>query len=207
MLKIHIQKVHKKFKCLECNSRFTTKKNLKEHEKNISVECADCNKKFCTKSLLRDHVKSVHDVNYENVCNLCDKSFSSKFRFKTHVKKRKLCFCDICGMQLCNEKDKVFHIYRYHKVRKCDFCGTTRTSLEFLNHHISVNHKEGVDVVDASQEITIESLKPDRNGMYTIFFITDSKYPTLRQEFSKNCGSNFEMYVVADLRKVSSYRS
>ena len=29
----------------------------------------------------------------------------------------------------------------------------------------------------------------ERNGMYTIFFITDSNYPTLRQEFSKNCGS------------------
>ena len=104
-LQIHVKKVHKKFKCTECNSRFTTKTNLKEHEKNISVECRDCNKKLCTKSLLRDHFKNEHDVNNRNKCNLCDNSFSSKFRLKTHVQKRKLCLCGICGMQLCNEKE------------------------------------------------------------------------------------------------------
>ena len=65
--------------------------------------------------------------------------------------------------------------------------------MEFLNNHISVKHKEEADVVDAPQEITIESRKPEMNGMYTISFIKDSKYPTLRQEFSKNCGSNFEI--------------
>ena len=32
----------------------------------------------------------------------------------------------------------------------------------------------------------------ERNGMNTIFFITDSNYPTLRQEFSQNRGSNFK---------------
>ena len=65
-------------------------------------------------------------------------------------------------------KDKVFHIYRHHKVRKYDICGTTRTSLEFLNNHISIKHKDGADVVDAPQEVTIELLKPDCNGMFTI---------------------------------------
>ena len=168
LLQMHVKKVHKRFKCFECSSRFSSKEHLKEHAKNIKVECKECNIKFCTKSLLRDHIKREHSDGVRNVCNLCGESFSSNFRFRTHVQTRKLCLCDICGMQLCNERDKVFHIYRHHKVRKCDICGTTRTSLVFLNNFISIEHKDGADVVDAPQEVTIELLKPDCNGMYTI---------------------------------------
>ena len=205
VLQIHVKKVHKKFKCLECNSRFTTKTNLKEHEKKISVECTDCNKKFCTKSLLKDHIKSEHDVNYGNICNFCDESFSSKYRLKTHVQKRKLCMCEICGMQLCNERDKTLHIHRLHKVRKCDFCGTTRTSLEFLNHHISLKHSETADIEDegAPEEITFESLKPDFNGMFTIFLVTDVQYPILRQEFRKYSESNLSKLLCSGRHKGS----
>lgn len=197
LLQIHVKKVHKKFKCLECNSRFTKKSNLKDHEKNISVKCIDCNKKFCTKRLLRDHVKSEHDDNERYTCDLCDGSFSSKFRLKTHVQMRKLCLCDTCGIQLCNKRDKTLHIQRYHKVRKCDLCGTTRTSLEFLKHHISVKHAEMADIVDKDvgtpQEITFESLKPDINGLFTIFFITDAQYPTVREEFRKSGKTEFDV--------------
>ena len=168
---------------------------MKEHVKNISVGCNECNIKFCTKKLLRDHTKRKHGDRVGNVCYLCDNSFSSKFRLKTHVQMRKLCLCDICAMQLCNERDRVLHIQRYHKMRKCEYCGTTRSSLESLNTHIDVKHEEKADVDDVGkpQEITLESLKPDRNGLYTIFFVTDLKYPTLRQELSKNYGTYFEI--------------
>ena len=196
LLQIHVKKVHKRFKCFECNSRFTTKAHLKEHAKNIPVECKECNIKFCTKKLLGDHEKRKHgDDRGGNVCDLCDKSFSSKFRLKTHVQIRKICLCEICGMHLCNERDKVLHIQRYHKMRKCEYCGTTRSSLKFLNTHISIKHKRKADVDDVSkpQEITMESLKPDRNGLYTLFFVTDLKYPTLRQEFRKSCGTYFDI--------------
>ena len=131
------------------------------------------------------------------MCYLCDNTFSSKFRLKTHVQMRKLCLCDICGMQLCNERDRVLHIQRYHKMRKCEYCGTTRSSLESLNTHIYVQHEEKADVDDVGtgtpQELTMELLKPDRNGLYTFFFVTDLKYPTLRQELSKNYGTYFEI--------------
>ena len=115
--------------------------------------------------------------------------------FVTHVQMRKLSLCDICGMQLCNERDRVVHVQRYHKMRKCEYCGTTRSSLESLNTHIYVKHEEKADVDDVGkpQEITLESLKPDRNGLYTIFFVTDLKYPTLRQELSKNYGTYLEI--------------
>ena len=130
------------------------------------------------------------------MCNLCDKSFSSKFRLKTHVQRRKLCLCDACGMQLCNERDKVFHIKRYHRMRKCEYCGTTRSSLKCLNTHISIKDKEKAGVVDVitSKEITMESLKPDMNGMFTIFFVTDLNYPALQEEFNRYCGTYFEIY-------------
>ena len=89
------------------------------------------------------------------------------------------------------------NIYRYHKVRKCDICGTTRTSLEFLNHHISVEHAEMADIIDKDvgtpQEITFESLKPDINGLFTIFLVTDAQYPTLRHEFRKSGVTDFEI--------------
>ena len=87
------------------------------------------------------------------------------------------------------------HIHRYNKVRKCDFCGTTKTSLEFLNHHVSLKHSETADIEDegAPQEITFESLKPDFNRMYTIFLVTDVQYPILKQEFRKYGGLNIEI--------------
>ena len=91
LLQIHVKKVHKRFKCFDCNSRFTTKAHLKEHAKN--VDCNECNIKFCTKKLLGDHTKRKHGDRVGNVCYLCDNSFSSKFRLKTHVQMKKLCVC------------------------------------------------------------------------------------------------------------------
>ena len=87
------------------------------------------------------------------------------------------------------------HIHRLHKVRKCDFCGTPRTSLEFLNHHISLKHSATADNEDegAPEEITFESLNPDFNGMFTIFLVTNVQYSILRQEFRKYGGSNIEI--------------
>ena len=54
----------KKYKCFICDSSYSTKSGLKQHEdsihKNLKFDCKDCGKQFTQKSGLVRHIDSFH---------------------------------------------------------------------------------------------------------------------------------------------------
>jgi hypothetical protein len=96
----------------------------------------------------------------------------------------------MCDLQLCNERIKIEHTFVIHKVRKCEICGTDRSSLENLNLHILEEHSNS-DIIDGKvtfdENIDPESLNIDSKGLYTMYLKTKEKYPAVFQEFIKYC--------------------
>jgi hypothetical protein len=98
------------------------------------------------------------------------------------------CWCENCQFKCCNEKAKTKHIYAIHKIKKCDFCGTDRTSLEYLNEHISKEHLKSYNNNNLSvydENIDPKALNVDCKGLYTVYFKTDAKYPAVFKEFNQ----------------------
>ena len=79
----------KQFKCLICDSGFSTKFCLKTHEdsihRNIKFDCQDCGKQYKQKGKLTLHINSTHKgIRYK--CDQCDKEFAHSSSRYNHSK-------------------------------------------------------------------------------------------------------------------------
>ena len=56
--------VESQFNCSICDSRYSSKRSLKQHEKtiheNVKFSCKDCGKLFSRKTFLRTHIDDIH---------------------------------------------------------------------------------------------------------------------------------------------------
>ena len=93
-LRQHIVSVHqvkKSYKCLICESIFTTNGSLKKHIKSIHNEekkehnCLICGHEFSLMSNLKTHIESVHEGKKPFKCSFCEKDFSLKGTLKRHL--------------------------------------------------------------------------------------------------------------------------
>ena len=93
-----------KFSCHKCNKKYTTKFNLKEHERKVHqgklYHCKNinCQQIFEDKNSLSTHVLNVHD-NKEFQCEICGKDFIRKSTLKEHkanVHEGQKFTCDKC---------------------------------------------------------------------------------------------------------------
>lgn len=108
LMQTHKRQFHKRFECERCKKSYSTKIYLSIHSSGASVQCALCDSLFCNNTQLKDHSKSVHGSD-EYKCEICEKKFSRKFSLTVHMKSRVKSFCELCGIELCNERHKFKH--------------------------------------------------------------------------------------------------
>jgi Zinc finger, C2H2 type len=103
-----LHKVHAKFVCKLCKTRFSKSKDYKKHcseREFLNFECATCSKKFGCHKLFLDHVRE----------------------------EKKSGFCKICKT---NVKSFKRHMDMLHRKHTCDFCKVFETNnyADFNNH-------------------------------------------------------------------------
>ena len=184
----HVKKDHKRFECSLCCSKFSTKFCLSVHNQT-SHSCTSCDKRFCTARQLKAHEKCLHGAKPQLTCESCKNNFTTKYWLDKHIKNRIECSCENCEFQCCNEKSKIKHTNAIHKVKKCDICGTARTSLENLNEHMSKDHSksDNTNKISAYDEhVDPKTLNVDSQGLYTVYFKTEEKYPAVLKKFTQH---------------------
>lgn len=76
--------------CTECNKKFVTKQNLKNHREAIHLKikrfgCTECSFAFNQKSSLKTHIRSVHRKEKPYKCKICNSAFSCKVSLRRHI--------------------------------------------------------------------------------------------------------------------------
>ena len=76
------------YKCLICNSNYSTKGCLKIHEdsrhQKIKFDCQECGNQFTQKDGLKTHINSIHKgIKYK--CDQCERDFRSASARYYHV--------------------------------------------------------------------------------------------------------------------------
>ena len=126
----------RKYKCNECNKRFTLLSYLKTHhfihsnERQFVCDWSQCGKSFKTKPSLKDHKRRVHLNERKFKCdyNNCEKRFFLKSHLNIH-------------------KSTHFNERKY----KCNECNKYFTQLSHLKTHRLIHSKKIQYVCDWSQ--------------------------------------------------------
>ena len=95
------------FKCDKCDKVFSTKKYLRQHQRNVhpkqhqlnQFECDKCDRAFNYRKGLSTHISNVHPK-YLHTCGTCGKTFKTKGTLKRHKiihMEEKPFSCEICG--------------------------------------------------------------------------------------------------------------
>ena len=124
-----------KFKCEDCDAKFSTKSKLQIHIKQVHLKikdfhCEDCDAKFSTNGDLQIHIKRVHLKIKDFECKECDAKFSTNGHLKDHIKKVHLKIkdfeCKECDAKFSTNSDLQRHIKQVHlklKRFECKDCG------------------------------------------------------------------------------------
>ena len=112
-----------KFKCKQCDSKFSLNGNLNNHVQRVhskikNKKCNFCNSKFSFNSDLKRHIKQVHDKVKDFECNLCDSKFSLNGDLNKHVQR----------------------VHNKIKNKKCNFCDFKCYAVGGLNRHVLSVH-------------------------------------------------------------------
>ena len=88
MLSEHIQKKHESYACEECNPRFETSSNLKEHVGNVhkidrKLECNICNFETYCNDELENHVQQTENMSETHSTRNKDSFSCDKCSFET----------------------------------------------------------------------------------------------------------------------------
>jgi KRAB domain-containing zinc finger protein len=147
---IEKRKQTSKFLCGVCDYATNIKKGLQIH-KNVHdsnrkrFKCNQCNKKYSHRNTLDIHVKSHLEPQFE--CKECGKMFQSKGKRKCHfesVHMEKTVKCDECPKMFTTIGRKNSHIKNAHVFTslKCNQCPKKFKTPTGLRQHISSIHEE-----------------------------------------------------------------
>ena len=144
----HILGERKRFKCEQCNRKFSQKSHLKSHLQSHKNEkdksgwrsCGLCDKKYCDVYKVKDHILKAHSGEVEAggiekhiqgdrgrfQCGQCNKKISRKSNLKAHLQSHQ------------NEKDKLGW-------PSCKLCGKKYSDVRNVKKHILEAHSREVE--------------------------------------------------------------
>ena len=151
-----------KFVCEKCDAKFSTKGNLKAHNKIVHDKikdyvCEQCEYKCSENSHLQYHIKMVHDKIKDYVCEYenCEMKFSTNNNLQMHIKavhlkiKEHMCEYENCGYKCITSNHLQYHIKHVHdkiKDYKCDQCEYKCSTNSHLKRHIKALHDNIKDI-------------------------------------------------------------
>ena len=124
------------FKCDKCDKVFSTKKYLRQHQRNVhpkqhqlnQFECDKCDRAFNSYMRLANHKYNVHPKCL-HMCDKCDKVFSTSKYLQQHNRNvhPKQFKCDKCDRAFNSHKNLSTHISHVHPkyLHTCGTCGNT----------------------------------------------------------------------------------
>jgi len=148
------QTTNEDLKCdhFDCDFVGKTSKTLSNHQKSHTkpFECKDCEKRFSTKYQLKDHRLVQHENPNEFQCKVCKKSLRSKqslnFHLQTHEENPAKPFkCLKCQKSFRLKQQLKLHQMNKHSDSKhfaCDLCQMRFSILMQIRKHIEIHKKE-----------------------------------------------------------------
>lgn len=143
----------KKFKCLICQKRYSTKGNLNNHTKTIHenirpyrCDYNNCDKCYSNPSKLETH-KRIHTGNKPFKCGICNKTFNEKGNLKTHLvfhSSYRPYRCEYCEHSYKTKGHLKEHILIHHfniKKYKCEICSNSFGRNSSLIIHLKMHEK------------------------------------------------------------------
>jgi hypothetical protein len=166
----------KKYKCLKCNLRFTTDKELKEHvvTHRVRFPCDQCETEpFHSQGQLEIHKKDAHEVAIK--CPHCPKTFSWAHKRDEHVKNK----------------------HNGETANKCA-CGATYVQKGQLERHEQeciVSPIGGPKAVKRKYKELVDNASPEQDLDVAVLALT--AFDTVREDAQKKlklccCGTSFK---------------
>ncbi|XP_037935839.1 zinc finger protein 239-like isoform X2 [Teleopsis dalmanni] len=132
----------KKYKCSECDKRFSHESNLKRHKLNHEIRCKICSLNFSSPDNLTDHIQATHNATKLLNCENCDEIFTRDDQLKEHYKtkhKEKTHKCDKCNKTFRTKPFLQRHLATHGNKRYvCKECLQDFSSKDDLNSHIKM---------------------------------------------------------------------
>ena len=135
-----------KFKCVNCQSRFKSRKECNKHytDNHPTLLCTTCNKFYNTPASLSLHMYEHEELRH--VCKRCGKGFHFKGQLTQHkVDHRSVrtfkCMHANCDRWFKRKGDLVLHLETHKpKVWKCSECPHTTSCEKYLKDHVKSQH-------------------------------------------------------------------
>ena len=161
----------KSYVCDLCGELFTTKKELKKHNKTWHMKERQCD--HCGKILVstrsRENHKKKHQIENSNVSmEIPNDTETTKNEEITNTtlegNDKKSRQCDLCGEIFATKKELKKHNEAFHsKERQCDECGKVFISTEAFESHKTRHHFE--NVTNISTEIAEDTGRGQSEGI------------------------------------------
>lgn len=160
-LKTHIQMIHsteeqKRHECPDCNQKFGTlgqfKQHMLRHSEDKTFTCETCHKCFPGRINLISHIRIVHEKRRQHVCEFCPRSFTAKVLWENHLAKdhpnetgmaSKRVQCQHCDKSFANQISLRKHLSRVNITGEkfpCPHCDHASPNKLALRGHIDRNH-------------------------------------------------------------------
>ena len=136
------------------SSEYAASLGLNPLSKKPKFKCKDCDAKFSFSMNLSRHRRAAHrGKSTANKCELCYKTFSTSFGLSKHMAvhgsdEAKPLVCPHCGKRLINNSALACHIKVHAKegnsTYDCPICGSAFGQMCLLKDHIHIHRKDGV---------------------------------------------------------------
>ncbi|KAJ6633116.1 Transcription factor grauzone [Pseudolycoriella hygida] len=143
-------------KCEICKNRiYKTAACLTQHmrlkhspDEDKKFHCDQCSKKFLSQPLLNYHIRTDHNMEFAQVCEICAGVYKDKNTLRVHMKCHSTVTpekvqCNICGTWLKHEQGLRNHL-RLHRdtTVECSICSKVLQNKSSLSYHIRRVHGE-----------------------------------------------------------------
>ena len=151
------------FSCNECVSKFSRKKDLARHKKDVHghspvLDCELCDFKSKKVFRLKNHQKNEHGIKLAFGCDMCDFTFYKnqhlkRHKFRRHTPKEEKAkqremeekdknrICDRCGKSCPSSRSLREHKNSHSPDYSCKKCGKAFTSTRNLKDHMNIVHE------------------------------------------------------------------